>query len=172
MNKKYDDAQIEELAVAELKKYGLYELPIDVHRLARAKNATIYTADFEDKSVSGMISKKGDRFSIYVNREHSATRNQFTIAHELGHLILKHLDGDRQSITDEQLNMYRRDYTGDDDRRLEVEANKFAASLLMPTEFVIQVWNECEGDLEAMARRFRVSEVAMGYRADHVDRKG
>lgn len=167
---KLSDKQIEDKAVETLKEHGLYEYPVDVRRLAKKLNIAIYSADFENKAVCGVIRKEGKGWAIYYNRENHPNRVRFTIAHEIGHYALKHLKKP-EGITDEQLDMYRRvDSEKEPGYRMEVEANKFAAALLMPREFVLDVWVKCNGDIESMAEEFNVSALAMGYRADHVDR--
>ena len=50
----------------------------------------------------------------------------------------------------------------------EVEANRFAAALLMPQEMVVQAVTGASRDpdelVRSLARSFKVSEAAMGYR--------
>ena len=161
---------IETKAAKTLRDHDLYRYPVDVRELARALNIEVYSADFDNKAISGVIRKENGQTAIYYNRDHHPNRVRFTIAHEIGHFVLGHLEN-RDGITDEQLDMYRRDDRSTNPSYcLEVAANRFAAALLMPSEFVLTVWDICDGDVEEMARRFRVSAVAMGYRADHVDR--
>ncbi len=169
--------EIERLAVEELRKRGLYRAPVDVRLLAHELKLEIYSASFKNPSISGLIRKEKigetscEQTVIYYNREHHSNRVRFTIAHEIGHYLLGHLEQNPDGITDDQLDMYRRDDNHDNPRyRLEVAANKFAAALLMPRDLVISSWKETSGNIDEMARRFQVSAVAMGYRADHVDR--
>src|SRR5947209_4096592 len=71
------------LRVAKVK-----EAPVPVERLARLVGAHIYYEPF-DGLVSGMIHRQADGVSIIgVNSAHPISRQRFTIAHELGHLIL------------------------------------------------------------------------------------
>ena len=49
-------------------------------------------------------------------------------------------------------------------RRKEIEANQFASALVMPAELVKKYYLEKTSDLTELARLFRVSEEAMGYR--------
>jgi Zn-dependent peptidase ImmA (M78 family) len=71
--------------------------------------------------------------------------------------------------------VYRRDdesSTGNDHQ--EVEANKFAAALLMPTELVRLEVQKSRFDLDdedaiaALARRFNVSTATMSFRLGNV----
>lgn len=169
-------AEMERLAVDELKKRGLYYAPVDVSRLARELGLEIYSANFENPSISGVIRKERigltsrEETIIYFNRAINRDCVRFIIAHEIGHWYLGHLEQNSDGIFDDQLDLYRRRCSVNSEYRTEVDANRFAASLLMPREFVISFWEETSGNIEAMARRFQVSAVEMGYRADYVDR--
>ena len=101
---KLSDKQIEDQAVETLKEHGLYEYPVDVRRLAKKLNIAIYSADFENKAVCGVIRKEGKGWAIYYNRENHPNRVRFTIAHEIGHYALEHLKSP-EGITDEQLDI-------------------------------------------------------------------
>ena len=69
---------------------------------------------------------------IYVNREDIPERQSFTIAHELGHWIL------HRDIFDEEPKTYRYlpRYATPKHNALEMEANKFAAHLLVPERLI------------------------------------
>ena len=112
-----------------------------------------------------MIEKKGDRVTIYVKRGVPPLRTRFTIAHELGHFFL-HLR-DSAKLVDDEVNLYRLQSSPDAEesgkRRREIQANLFAAALLMPERQVRQIWKETQSIAE-IARLFRVSPSAMGYR--------
>ena len=74
---------------------------------------------------------------IGVNANHTQRRQRFTIAHELGHYLLHegeavHFDGEKPGVTVNLRN--RESSTGETD--IEVEANLFAAELLMPSKFL------------------------------------
>lgn len=82
----------------------------------------------------------------------------FTLAHELGHWVCQCDEGRaplptimcRGADIDEQAG-----------KELEREANRFAATLLMPDDHVTQVMSAA---LDELAVRFRVSEPAMAWR--------
>lgn len=164
-------AEIERKALELLCKLNAESRPIDVMRIANALGISVFEASFENDSISGLIRKEADGVKIYYNRAHNFRRIRFTIAHEIGHYVLGHLDKVRnQQIDDFALNMFRRaDGVGGKDYQMEVDANKFAAALLMPEKLVVQSWQETGGDIEKMAEQFRVSCSAMGYRVDHLD---
>ena len=106
---------------------------------------------------SGMIEydSKIGKYVISVNANHGQNRQRFTIAHELGHYALNH--GDKKDTLFRHANgAHERD---------EIEANQFAAELLMP-EGVIRhlIFNEKIVDVSILAGKLWVSEQAMLYR--------
>jgi Zn-dependent peptidase ImmA (M78 family) len=48
----------------------------------------------------------------------------------------------------------------------EVEANYFAAELIMPEEQVREMYDKLNGDIDDLASFFRVSKLAMAIRVD------
>lgn len=68
---------------------------------------------------------------ILVQAGKDAARTRFTIAHELGHVLIPHHFGNR---LDENLNNFIADFDG-----TESEANRFAAELLMPEDWTANI---------------------------------
>jgi Zn-dependent peptidase ImmA (M78 family) len=127
----------------------------------------IYYTVLED-DVSGVILFKDNEYSILINTDKPSTRQNFTVGHELGHYFLhkeelQHSSGiiDGDDSLDGQKILYRRD--DESNKRLEIEANNFAASLLMPADLVRQAW-QATHSVEECARIFSVSVVAMSVR--------
>jgi len=77
-------------------------------------------------------------------------RQKFSVAHELGHLYMGHMHG--QSSID--LNSANND---------EVEANKFAAQLIMPPEMLRKDIKSGIKDVKQLAKLYVVSEDAMWW---------
>ena len=97
-----------------------------------------------------------DGYWIECHKHDSETRKRFTIAHEIGHYLFhKHMMTD--DIEDNAL------YHSDLSIREEVEANKFAAWLLMPDELIAE-YLEQGLDMDAMAKKFNVSRHAMAIK--------
>lgn len=95
---------------------------------------------------------------VTVNRGHHLNRQRFTQAHELGHILLGHdkaLNISEGSIQSEQENdhivLYRNDNSSLGFDWREVEANHFAACLLMPQEVL-------EGEIESIGSPFLTEE--------------
>lgn len=157
--------EIEARAAEVLRDHGLYSIPVDPVVLANRLGIRVHNAQFWDDTFAGVITKRGNHITLLVNTTHPAARKRFTIAHELGHHFL-HLLKDGAFI-DKEVDLFRGE-PGDDEAQQqtkaeEVQANQFAAALLMPEELVRREF-EHVNDLAPMARLFNVSETAMGIR--------
>jgi len=112
--------------------------------------------------LSGMIKHDSQRggesgYAIFVNANHAETRRRFTIAHEIAHFILHpELIGD--GITDDAL--YRSGLSS----RVEAQANRLAADILMPWHLINRFLDDGISDVSALAQRFAVSRSAMSIR--------
>ena len=136
--------------------------------LPQSEGVEVETTDFGDE-ISGLLVREGMRAIIGVNATQALTRQRFTVAHELGHYLL-HPHG-RDLYVDKDFVVHFRDSNsskGFDSQ--EVEANHFAAELLMPNDRVVRefVENQFDIDDEAALRRlaaaFDVSPIAMAIR--------
>lgn len=161
-------SEIERKAGDILRSHGLETVPINPVTLAERVGIRVNNAKFADDTLSGMIAKRGDDIMILVSREDSPNRKRFTIAHELAHHFL-HLVGDGEFV-DREADLFRESLGNDSEeapheRRAEIQANIFAASLLMPEESVLALWEKTQS-VTTMAAIFGVSEESMGYRLD------
>lgn len=161
----------EQAAERILGENAVSEPPISVERLAKALGAQVAFEPF-DGEISGMLIQEqtDTRPLIVVNSANAMVRQRFTVAHELGHLILH-----RKSVyVDRPFSVKFRDSQSSlaIDAE-EIQANRFAAALLMPSEWVIRDAEELfeqrhgvaeEQIIEELARRYRVSQQAMEYR--------
>jgi len=145
-------------------------LPIPVEQLARACGALVNYQPFDAEDISGLLFRKpGQAPVIGVNSANSLVRQRFTIAHELGHLRLHK----GELILDRLARVNFRDSTSSaaTDTQ-EIEANAFAATLLMPQPLIeeqlqVQARRRQQGDeqlVETLAKQFQVSRAAMEYR--------
>jgi Zn-dependent peptidase ImmA (M78 family) len=144
---------------------------IPVDRIARDLGVAVRLQPFAGK-LSGMLVRKEDGWVIGVNSLEAPVRQRFTIAHEIGHHQL-HAAAQDVFIDRSYPIRFRdgRSSTGED--RQEIEANRFAAELLMPTDFLrADLANQeidglgIEGEelVERMAKRYQVSKQAMTIR--------
>lgn len=165
--KRFTRREIELAAYDVLRHHGLQSVPINPVILAQRAGIKVNNAKFSEDNLSGMIAKRGDLEIILVNSDDPPRRKRFTIAHELGHHFLHLKSGDGQFV-DGEADLFREMPSDSnepisEDRAREIQANAFAAALLMPEEHVRAVWAET-GSIAEMADIFGVSEEAMGYR--------
>lgn len=148
--------------------------PVPVERIARLRSAEIRYVLF-DGEVSGLLAREGERIVIGVNSLHSKARQRFTIAHELGHLELNHLElyKDNEIHVDRNFRVMLRDEKASQATDpIEMEANAYAAELLMPTKMLIAerelrsngVDYEDDDLIRSLATRYKVSMQAMTFR--------
>jgi Zn-dependent peptidase ImmA (M78 family) len=153
-----------------LDRLGLRSLPIPVEKIAKSLGALVRFSPL-DQELSGMIFVKDGSPIIGVNSLHHPNRQRFTIAHELAHLEL-HRDLISSEVhVDKQFPVLMRDSVSATGTELiEIEANNFAAALLMPKALLEEALARIEFDIEdpspldEMAKRFRVSRQTLEYR--------
>lgn len=135
-------------------------LPIHMIRFANDLGIEVYRVPDWKTDLSGMIKRTGDTpsgFSIYVNADHSEVRRRFTIAHECAHAMLHpELIGD--GIVDDAL--YRSGLSS----RIEAQANRMAADILMPRARLDSLLKKGVTSVEQLAKIFHVSDQAMAIR--------
>jgi Zn-dependent peptidase ImmA (M78 family) len=126
-------ARVERAAERLLEAHGISKAPVDVRRLATLTGITVAFDDLGSNDVSGMLYRRSPAPVMVINMHHSSHRQRFTIAHEIGHAELH----DSDTYLDGLATLRFRDgksATGTDAE--EREANRYAASLLMPTAWV------------------------------------
>ena len=109
--------------------------PIPIEELARALDIT-EIAELETDAFEGGLLMDEHRSSgiILVNKAARGGRRRFTIGHELGHFCIpthKPIDGDRFLCSRDDMRRWSASQQ-DSYARMEMEANRFSALLLMP----------------------------------------
>lgn len=147
-----------ELAAQNVLNYCGLDDPsgIDISKIILGRGAFYYEKPLKGKE--GQIISVGGRSIITINSSiEFEPKKRFTTAHELGHFEL-HKDYPIISDTENDLISW---FQGNN-TSLEIEANEFAAELLMPTA-IFQ--NECHkrrfgpNMIEYLAKRFKVSKT-------------
>lgn len=152
-----------EIAVEHIKR----DKPVDLHELASDLGLKVKKSfDLED-DIAGMIEcDDNDTHTIFVNALQHPNRQRFTLAHEIGHFLLhRSLIGDGLDDT----KAYRstdagKYYNGLVGPQEETEANKFAASALMPSHLIDKYQEEGITEASELAKKLQVSEQAMKIR--------
>lgn len=147
----------QELARNILKALKIEEPPINIRAviqyLSKNRGITIDLLAYNlPEKVSGAHAKRGDKHIITYNRNHHPNRQRFTVAHELGHLLLEHVE----------LQNNEEDFVSR--KPEETAANKFAAELLVPLEFLKGDFEKGVKDVKMLANKYQVSEEMMWWR--------
>ncbi len=157
--------KIRERVEALLKQNRIHKPPVPVERIAARLGLDVRSAPL-DGDLSGVLVRNEGEVYIGVNSLHHRNRRRFTIAHELGHFALH--NGMRMHVDRD----FRVNWRDEDSSKAvdpeEMEANRFAAELLMPTHLLLKDIEELKrldrGTVDLLARRYRVSPQAMRIR--------
>lgn len=158
--------KLEKRAEELLTNARVHNAPVPVKQVADYLGVEIKLADLGE-DCSGVLVRNGNHAIIGINWRHHFNRQRFSIAHEIAHFVLH--GGD--TYIDREYRVHFRDLeSGSGTRQEEMEANAFAAALLMPIAqvkdaFKRQPFDLTEDDgLEMLAEKFKVSTQAMTYR--------
>src|SRR5689334_9073653 len=153
----------------ELKTAGI---PVPVEKIAKMLGAELRYSPL-NVELSGMVFVKDGTPILGVNALHHPNRQRFTIAHEIAHLRLhrEHITNTVHVDKGFRVSILRRDATSAaGTERLEIEANQFAAALLIPRKILDHVLAETrididdEAGLESCAKKFKVSKATLEFR--------
>lgn len=160
--------RIEDRAHDLLVRYNCLRRPVPLDILAHRLGLRVQPALLGDE-VSGVLVLDGEQGTIGVNSSQAPVRQRFTIAHEIGHYEL-HKSSSRLFIDKTYSAFLRSDASSTGEDRQEIEANQFAAALLMPSDLVrselerIVIDLADESSLASLAENFQVSRQAMSFR--------
>lgn len=128
---------------------GLNPIP-DLIDTLESRGLKVFTTKFDDPRFEGMSASADDQCIIVVGRNWPGDRQRFTLAHELGHIILD----DRLAAHVDK----------------EDAANRFAGAFLVPEEKVVEVLGNHRRSLEfpelyLLKHEFGLSMGGWSYRA-------
>ncbi len=159
--------RIEQLADGLLREARVSDAPVPIDDIVRGQGITIRLMDLKENS--GLVVRDGIRTVIGVNRAHAPTRRRFTVAHELAHALLhegKEVHYDKDFRVD-----FRSGASSLGVDVVEMEANFFAASILMPWRFLEADplvagldFENADVAIKGLAARYKVSPHAMSIR--------
>lgn len=137
-------------AYATLIKYKVFSFPISPKIIIRQlSNVAIHTysdlakrmgisrevfLDYLSSSEHGFTARQRDKYAVFYNEQKDDTTIRFTLAHELGHIILGHIE---------------------DGKRENKEANCFARNLLCPVPIIKEMNIQTEKEY---TEAFNISE--------------
>lgn len=103
----------------------------------------------------GFVVKKGDIYKIFIDSSIYWRRARFTVAHEAGHIVLRHCaDYDYSNLTKEEIHI------------LDIEADIFAGEILMPKKYIL---DSKLYTIEDLMDYFEVSRSAMETRLKYLN---
>jgi Zn-dependent peptidase ImmA (M78 family) len=168
---------ITELAYSFLPNGDELIAPVDIESIIINEGIRIREDASMGDGIIGMITFDGEMAIISINPSENTyrSRRRFTLAHEFGHYVL-HSRDDKREFIDASETMFR---SGSND--FEVEANHFAASILMPKDLLVsealiivetyKQSNDFTVDefIRRLALKFNVSIQSMRYRLINLD---
>jgi Zn-dependent peptidase ImmA (M78 family) len=167
------------IAEGLLKEFKVKKVPVDIENIAKQlttkdirelKGLSLriqrehFPSGLED--VSAVLLKEKGHAIIAVNAAHSEYRQRFSIAHELGHLIL-HSNNELLTVDRYEKQFFTR---AEGISNLdEMEANEFAAAFLMPSDLIREDFEKYfkkdpDEIISKLAKRYEVSEAALAFR--------
>ena len=152
-----------------LDQHGINSPPIPVERLVRTFDVEFRCESFPNRKIRGFFIQNSPAHKngvIFVNSSNPQTIQRYTLAHEIGHLLLtrKEVHIDRGW----QVNSRGIDAATHDPE--EIKADLFAAELLMPRHMLLadtrrkRVDPDDDNALTRLARKYEVSLAAMVLR--------
>jgi Zn-dependent peptidase ImmA (M78 family) len=157
-----------------LADHGIRAAPVDVLKIAK-RYATVIERSLDSDVSGALIPLIGGKWAIVVNADHAMVRKRFTVAHELGHLLLHGYTSPHADRTFKFRDARSAEGTAID----EIQANQFAAELLMPRALVLKAAASVPFDhapateeeehkadqcLRSLSDQFKVSRQAMTVR--------
>ena len=152
-----------DLARKYLRQHRITEAPVPVEYLLVAEGVSVHLVEYEGDT-SGEAWWEGEVGHVAVAKSLARPRLRFTLAHEFGHLALRHHQrrfGDLSSIDQVLRDPKSLAWEGSDP--VEIEANAFAAELLLPTGLFVPAWKSTPV-VGRLASRFEVSREAVQWR--------
>ena len=162
-----------EIADKALADFGYTAGTVPVEKIAKSHGIIIRYSPLDDE-LSGMIYIKDGQAIMGVNAIHHPNRQRFTIGHETGHYLMHR---DTLMLSDEihvdkgfPTTLMRDATSATGIERMEIQANQFAAALLMPKAVILSALEgktfdiDNEKPIEELAKRLRVSKQALEFR--------
>ena len=131
------------------KEQAISVLPVDPIALAQAHGIEVMAKPDSAQGVSGMLLRSGNAFGIaYATHINNIGFQNFSVAHELGHYFLPgHIDA---VLSNSDVHKSHAGFSSGD--RYEMEADHFAASLLMPRDLFADAMHSAGDGLPAIVK--------------------
>ena len=133
---------------------GIRNLPVKIVRVCNSFNIKVKGCNMESSGKTALSPDGG--YMILINSREPPKRQRFTCAHELGHILLGHVD---------ELGKAYRDPHKEDNPH-ETDANVFASRLLAPSIVLRDIGAFTANDI---SRIFDISIEAARFRAERLE---
>jgi len=149
----YTDEQIDDIAMKVRNHWGLGLSPIsNLMDIIQKNGIIIFNFALEDtlKNTDGFSQWNNGNPTIAINKDNNYFRTRFSLAHELGHILLH---SDVEEFDKEELS------------KIESEANRFASTFLMPEEtFKKDIYYVGLNELLPIKKKWGVSVASIIHR--------
>lgn len=146
---------IKETASTLIRFSGVTAPPVDPFSLAEQLGVKIFTEYFTD-GLQGILIIENNLAVIGIDADDRYPgRRRFTVSHELGHFLLPEHKGRSYQCTADDIWRYQ------SDKKLETEANAFAAELLMPEAWILPYLRRNPFSLDLIKQVAEVFDVSL-----------
>jgi len=133
---------------------------VNLNKIAKSNGIRTIKRKY-DNPFLGQLVHQSNKFYIVLNTSQLSKseigRVRFTIAHELGHYFI---DAHRNKLKKGVSLSYNGDVNEAENKKIDTEANKFAANLLMPSNHFVEQANKIEpglGGILKLKKKFETS---------------
>ncbi|UPA11538.1 ImmA/IrrE family metallo-endopeptidase (plasmid) [Borrelia parkeri] len=142
-----------------ISKYAVLLIPVPIIKIAIGEGLKVFEISFEDKykNFAGYI--KPNKKTIYINETMNLQNKRFAIAQQLGHYLMHKYQVFNPSKRTDTINTQ--------DNQMTIEANIFAANLLIPTttlKLKVFQYKSIKYPQKVMAKEFQVSENIIHFK--------
>jgi Zn-dependent peptidase ImmA (M78 family) len=148
-----------QMARKVLKDCGITEPPVDLEYLLEKQGYEYLEVDTFPKKVDALFVETAGSCYFAVNGCHHLHRKRFSVAHEFGHILLKHNVGYYDTEISIDTPPEAQYHTNAEDA-FEKEANAFAGELLIPLDMLKKEFGRSP-EIPVLAKLFLVSQDAM-----------
>lgn len=145
-----------EMARKILRECGITTPPVDLKIILAKKGYTYLEVNTFLDNIDAIFLNKDDQIYAAVNARHHIHRQRFSLAHELGHILLVHdIDYYKHNITLDNPPISKTHNTVE--TYFEKEANTFAGELLVPLDMLKKEFRKTN-DINNLSKVFLVSK--------------
>jgi len=156
------ESQIRSIARKILKDNDdVFLIPVDILTICK-RYARVEEYDIPGVNGLTIMPRNLDKPVIVISPHTSISRQRYTIAHELGHIILKHNSNGKSLV---QLFMRTPDPLL---QRFDREADIFASEILLPLPYFRNYAIQYNFDVNILSNIFQVSKTAVKIRLNEV----